>query len=81
MEQIIRQNSMSPREKLIHDKMRQQERLREEQLKETLKKMRQERPKIADQFADVKQGLGKVSEEESKEFFTAMAEAGLKDEL
>ena len=34
MEQINRQNSMSPREKLIHDKMRYQERLREEQLKE-----------------------------------------------
>merc|ERR1712106_775206 len=34
MEKINRQNSMSPREKLIHDKMRYQERLREEQLKE-----------------------------------------------
>merc|ERR1740137_223976 len=34
IEKINRQNSMSPREKLIHDKMRYQERLREEQLKE-----------------------------------------------
>eukprot|EP00092_Neocalanus_flemingeri_P000850 GFUD01000907.1.p1 GENE.GFUD01000907.1~~GFUD01000907.1.p1 ORF type:complete len:3255 (-),score=789.69 GFUD01000907.1:272-10036(-) len=34
MEQINRQNSMSPREKMIFDKMRYQERLREEQLKE-----------------------------------------------
>ena len=40
-EEINRQTSMSPREKLIYDRMRYQEMLREEQLKEEAK-IRQE---------------------------------------